>query len=78
MELTRTPANISLFLALLACLGVWYLIWRSRLGYELRAFGHSEKAAVYAGISARGVLESVWLKPALEPERSTNPGEEVI
>jgi len=51
MELTRTPANISLFLALLACLGVWYLIWRSRLGYELRAFGHSEKAAVYAGIS---------------------------
>ena len=26
------------------------LIWRTRLGYEMRAFGHSEPAAVYAGI----------------------------
>ncbi|MEM8788952.1 MAG: ABC transporter permease [Pseudomonadota bacterium] len=51
LELTRTPANISFFLALIACLLVWLLIWRSRLGYEIRAFGHSEKAAVYAGIS---------------------------
>ena len=46
-----SPANISFFLALLACLLVWLLIWRTRLGYELRAFGHSETAAKYAGIS---------------------------
>ena len=26
------------------------LIWRTRLGYEIRAFGHSESAALYAGI----------------------------
>ena len=51
IELTRSPANISFFVALLACYLVWLLIWRTRLGYELRAFGHSEKAAVYAGIS---------------------------
>ena len=45
-----SPANVSLFLALLACYGVWLLIWRSRLGYEIRALGHSESAAKYAGI----------------------------
>ncbi|MBM2575788.1 ABC transporter permease [Jannaschia sp. Os4] len=46
-----TPLNVSFFLALLACVGVWVLIWRTRLGYEIRAFGHSEPAAIYAGIS---------------------------
>ncbi len=47
----KTPANITLPLALIACVGVWALIWRTRLGYQIRAFGKSEKAAVYAGIS---------------------------
>ena len=30
---------------------LWVLIWRTRLGYEIRAFGHSESAAKYAGIA---------------------------
>lgn len=46
------PVNVSFFLAILACIFVWLLIWRSRLGYEIRAFGHSETGANYAGISA--------------------------
>jgi simple sugar transport system permease protein len=45
------PANISLIIALLAAFFVWVLIWRTRLGYEIRAFGHSESAAKYAGIN---------------------------
>ncbi|SMX31198.1 ABC transporter permease [Actibacterium lipolyticum] len=45
------PANISFIIAVLACFGVWLLIWRTRLGYELRAYGKSEPGAVYAGIS---------------------------
>ncbi|MGL4278858.1 MAG: ABC transporter permease [Albidovulum sp.] len=45
------PANISLFVALIACFLVWVLLWRTRLGYEIRAFGRSEPAAKYAGIS---------------------------
>jgi simple sugar transport system permease protein len=47
----RTPANISLLIALAACVAVWALIWRTRLGYQIRAFGHSESAARFAGIS---------------------------
>lgn len=44
------PLNVAFFLALACALGVWLLIWRTRLGYEIRAFGQSEPAAVYAGI----------------------------
>lgn len=45
------PANVSLLVAVGACLLVWLLIWRTRLGYEIRAYGHSETGALYAGIS---------------------------
>ena len=45
------PANASFLVGILACILVWALIWRTRLGYEIRAFGHSEPAARYAGIS---------------------------
>ncbi|MFN3207865.1 MAG: ABC transporter permease [Roseovarius sp.] len=44
------PVNISLFVAVLACLIVWLLIWRTRLGYEIRALGYSQTASRYAGI----------------------------
>ncbi|GAB4384878.1 ABC transporter permease [Albidovulum sp.] len=47
----QIPANVTLFVALAACWLVWLLLWRTRLGYEIRAFGRSERAAVYAGIS---------------------------
>jgi simple sugar transport system permease protein len=47
----NAPANVSLVVAILACVAVWLLIWRTRLGYEIRAYGHSESAAKYAGIS---------------------------
>ncbi len=52
IDFPRSPVNVSLILAILACVGVWFLIWKSRLGYEIRALGHSESAAAYAGISA--------------------------
>jgi ABC-type uncharacterized transport system permease subunit len=40
----------------LCCVLVWILIWRTRLGYEIRAFGHSETAAVYAGINPTKII----------------------
>ena len=46
------PANISFLLALLVAFLVWVLIWRTRLGYQIRAFGQNETAATYAGISS--------------------------
>ncbi|MGI9525401.1 MAG: ABC transporter permease [Hyphomicrobiaceae bacterium] len=55
-EATTTPLNLAFPLALGASLGVWVLIWRTRWGYALRALGHSEPAAVYAGISAKRMV----------------------
>ena len=49
----NTPLNLSLLLALLACLGVYLFIWHTRAGYRLRAVGSSPGAAEYAGIRAR-------------------------
>ncbi|MGJ8544448.1 MAG: ABC transporter permease [Sulfitobacter sp.] len=43
--------NVTFIVALLSAVGVWVLLWRTRLGYEIRAFGHRESAARYAGIS---------------------------
>ncbi|MPL67392.1 hypothetical protein SDC9_13083 [bioreactor metagenome] len=53
---SKVPANVTFFVALLACAGVWLLLWRTRLGYEIRAFGKSNSAARYAGISPVKVI----------------------
>jgi ABC-type uncharacterized transport system permease subunit len=50
------PANVTFFVALLLALGVWALLWRTRLGYDIRAFGKSEAAARYAGINATKII----------------------
>jgi simple sugar transport system permease protein len=51
----RTPMNLSFFIAIAACFLVYFFIWRTRWGYELRAVGHNPSAAVYAGISPKRV-----------------------
>ncbi|MFN3661219.1 ABC transporter permease [Yoonia sp.] len=50
------PANITFFVGVAACIAIWALIWRTRLGYELRSYGHSEAAAKYAGISPTKII----------------------
>jgi simple sugar transport system permease protein len=61
VDVGGAPLNLSLFLALAACLFVWALIWRTRLGYEIRAFGHNRDAAVYAGIRPMKVTMAAML-----------------
>ena len=51
-----TPLNVSFLVAVCVSIAVWVLIWRTRLGYEIRAFGHSESAAKYAGISPTKII----------------------
>jgi general nucleoside transport system permease protein len=52
----QVPANVTFFIAIAACFLVWVLLWHTRLGYAIRAFGKSEKAAVYAGISPYRII----------------------
>lgn len=60
------PANVTFFVAVAACAVIWLLLWRTKLGYELRAFGHSESAAKYAGINpTRMIMVSMMISGAL-------------
>lgn len=53
IEWPSSPLNLSVLLALLAAMGVYVFLWRTRGGYHLRAVGSSASAAEYAGIRPR-------------------------
>lgn len=68
------PVNITLFLALAAAVLVYFLVWRTRLGYEIRTFGHNPTAAVYAGIPpVRITLVAMLISGALAGMMALNP-----
>src|SRR5919199_434177 len=50
LSLSLGRANYGFFLALLAALAVYLLLWRTKRGFELRAVGLSPGAANYAGM----------------------------
>ena len=54
--MARSPLNVSFIVALVASFCVWVLIWRTRLGYVIRATGHSERAVIYAGHSPQRII----------------------
>ncbi len=56
MKLPSSPLNPVVLLAMLAAFLVWYLLWRTKLGFELRAVGANSDAAVYAGISPSRII----------------------
>ncbi|MDH4986507.1 ABC transporter permease [Aminobacter anthyllidis] len=68
------PLNISFLLALVMAFLVWVLIWRTRLGYEIRTYGFSSKAARYAGISeTRIIIVTMLISGALAGMMALNP-----
>jgi ABC-type uncharacterized transport system permease subunit len=52
---TGSAANWTILLALLAAAGVWWYLFRTRRGYELRAVGLQPDAAEYGGVRVGGV-----------------------
>ncbi len=69
----NTPANVTFFMALIACVLVWALIWKTRLGYMIRAFGKSEAAAKFAGISPfKMIMISMIISGALSGMMALN------
>jgi len=66
VEWPKSPLNTSVFLAVMAAVGVYYLLWHTRFGYELRATGSSARAAAYAGIHPnRQVIMAMGVSGAL-------------
>ncbi len=50
------PLNASILIAGAAIWLAWFILYRTTLGFEIRAVGLSEKAAEYAGISIRRTI----------------------
>ena len=68
------PLNLSFLLALVMAYVVWVVIWRTRLGYEIRTMGFSPKAARYAGISeTRIIIVTMLISGALAGMMALNP-----
>jgi ABC-type uncharacterized transport system permease subunit len=73
-KLGGAPFNITFLLALLSCYLVWVLIWRTKLGYEIRTTGTNPKAAVYAGIPyVKTIVIAMLISGALAGMMALNP-----
>jgi simple sugar transport system permease protein len=74
LAVRSAPLNISFLLALLMAFAVWVLIWRTKLGYEMRTFGFSPKAARYAGVSeSRIIIIAMMISGGLAGMMALNP-----
>jgi ABC-type uncharacterized transport system permease subunit len=58
--------HIGLFLALLASILIWWLLWKTTLGFELRTVGANPYAARYAGMNiTRNIVLAMAISGAL-------------
>jgi len=58
--------HLGLFIGIGAAVVVWFIIYRSRWGYEIRLIGDNQRAAEYAGINiARNTILVMMLSGAL-------------
>ncbi|KJF68815.1 ABC transporter permease [Rhizobium nepotum] len=74
LKLGPAPFNVSFLIALVMCFLVWVLIWRTKLGYEMRTLGVSPSAAIYAGIPyARTVIIAMLISGGLAGMMALNP-----
>ncbi|RUY03149.1 ABC transporter permease, partial [Mesorhizobium sp. M7A.F.Ca.CA.004.04.1.1] len=73
-KIRSAPLNVTFLLALVMAFLVWLLIWRTKLGYEMRTYGHSPKAARYAGISeTRIIITAMMISGGLAGMMALNP-----
>lgn len=72
--LQGAPLNYSFILALVCCFLVWLLIWRTKLGFDIRTMGTSPSAAQYAGINQTKVIViAMLISGALAGMMAINP-----
>lgn len=74
LKLGAAPFNFSFIIALVMCFLVWVLIWRTKLGYEMRTLGISPSAAIYAGVPySRTVIIAMLISGGLAGMMALNP-----
>lgn len=74
LKLGPAPFNVSFIIALVMAFLVWVLIWRTRLGFEMRTLGVSPTAAIYAGVPyVRTVVIAMLISGGLAGMMALNP-----
>jgi len=70
---SHNPLNVSFFIAIIAAVVIYYILWKTNLGYEIRAVGHNPMASEYAGISiAKNIILAMVISGALAGLVGTN------
>ena len=65
--------NISFFIAIGVAILAYYILWKTNLGYEIRAVGYSPLAAEYGGISvAKNIILAMMISGAFAGLVGTN------
>ena len=59
---TGTRIHVGIFIAVATVLVIWFLLWKTTLGYEIRAYGINPTASGYKGISP---LQTIVLTMAI-------------
>jgi len=58
--------HVGLLMAIAAAVGVWWLLWKTTLGFEMRTVGANPNAAKYAGMSmTRNIMLAMCISGAL-------------
>lgn len=52
----RTPVNLMLFVAILALIACYILLWHTKFGFAMRTLGHNPTASTYAGMSNSRII----------------------
>ena len=64
--LVRPDVNIAFLVAIVVAIAIWFLLYRSKFGYELRAVGFNRDAAEFAGMNvARNTLLAMMISGAI-------------
>ena len=70
---SHNPLNVSFFIAIIAAVVIYYILWKTSLGYEIRAVGHNPMASEYAGINiAKNIVLAMVISGALAGLVGTN------
>lgn len=64
--LVKTDVNVGILIAIIVAILVWFLLYHSKKGYELRAVGLNRDAAEFAGINVnKNILQSMLISGAI-------------
>ena len=64
--LLKTDLNVSFLIAILVAVTVWFILYKTTLGFGIRAVGHSPKAAELAGIDVKkNIIKTMGISGAI-------------